>query len=99
MPSHDADYDSESYDDRYRDDSYQTVDADPVERFVDDLMPEGVEWRRLVTTYPRSSLAVAATAGFLLGRNRGLALLGALSGFVVHQVGENVESFLADWME
>lgn len=95
MSSQDDDFDDDTYDTHGAD----TVDADPVERFVDDLMPEGVEWRRLVTTYPRSSLAVAAAAGFLLGRHRGLALMGALSGFVVHQVGQNVETFLADWME
>lgn len=69
------------------------------DRFVDDLMPEGVEWRRLVTTYPKSALAVAAAGGFLLGRRRGSALLAAASGFVVHEVGRNVETFLAEMME
>ncbi len=71
---------------------------DPADRFVDELMPEGVEWRRLVQTYPHVALGVAAAGGFLLGRQRGLALLGALSGFVVHEVGRNVETFLSDMM-
>ncbi|MDA8020324.1 MAG: hypothetical protein MPN21_23035 [Thermoanaerobaculia bacterium] len=73
--------------------------GDPVDRFIDELMPDGLEWRRMVRSYPRASLAAAAVGGYLLGRNRGLALLGAFTGFLMHQVGQNVEEFLADWRE
>ena len=86
-------------DDRYEDAEPFVDQGDPIDHFVDELMPDGLEWRRLVTSYPRSSLAVAAVGGYMLGRNRGLALLGAFTGFLMHQVGQNVEEFLSDWME
>lgn len=97
MSSYDSDDDL--YDDPPQDGGAYVDDGDPIDRFVDELMPDGLEWRRMVTSYPRASLAVAAVGGYLLGRNRGLTLLGAFSGFVMHQVGQNVEDFLADWME
>ncbi|MEM9554683.1 MAG: hypothetical protein AAGC60_10515 [Acidobacteriota bacterium] len=62
------------------------------ERLVDELVPDGVEWRRLVSRYPRSTVVGAAVAGFVLGRSRGLSLAAALSGFVIGEVSHGLEN-------
>lgn len=62
------------------------------ERLVDELVPIGVEWRRLVHDYPRAALGVAAVSGFLLGRTRGLSVAAALSGFVMGEVAHGLET-------
>lgn len=66
------------------------------ERLVDEVLPESVEWERLVSTYPVPALALAAAAGFVIGRRHGLAILGALMGAAGAQVGRSVEALLGD---
>ena len=83
------------------DDTYDPAD-DPNEprsradELVDDLMPEGFEWRRLTTTYPRTALTVALAGGFLLGRTHGGGLLSALVGFAVGEVSRNLQGMVDD---
>ena len=66
------------------------------DRWVDELVPEDLDWRRLVRRYPMASVAVATTAGFLLGRNHGAALVAAVSAFAVREVSNNLVSALGD---
>lgn len=66
------------------------------DRIVDDLVPGDLDWRRLVTSYPMTSVAVATLGGFFLGRHHGKALLGALSAFAVREVSTNVLSAMGD---
>ena len=40
-------------------------------RFLDDLLPEELEWERLVRSYPIAALVVAGVAGYLLGMRSG----------------------------
>ncbi|HEY8021502.1 MAG TPA: hypothetical protein VIH93_10390 [Thermoanaerobaculia bacterium] len=61
---------------------------------VDELMPEGFDWERLVRQYPIPALLLAAIGGFFLGRQRGPAILGALSGFAAAEVSRNVNRAL-----
>ena len=61
---------------------------------VDELMPEGFEWERLVRQYPIPALILAALGGFFLGRQRGPEILAALSGFAAGEVSRNVNRTL-----
>jgi hypothetical protein len=61
---------------------------------VDELMPEGFDWERLVREYPIPALLLAAVGGFFLGRQRGPQILAALSGFAAGEVSRNVNRAL-----
>ena len=66
------------------------------DEIVDELVPGDLDWRRMVTTYPLTSLAVAAVGGYLLGRARGAAIVGALGGFASDAVSRNVNALIGD---
>jgi hypothetical protein len=61
-----------------------------VEELIDEIVPEGVDWQRLVVRYPIASLLVAAAGGFFLGRRHGPEVVGALSTFAAGEVSRNV---------
>jgi len=61
---------------------------------VDELMPEGFDWERLVRDYPIPALLLAGIGGFFLGRQRGPQILAALSGFAAAEVSRNVNRAL-----
>ena len=61
---------------------------------VDELIPEGLDWERLVRNYPIPALLLAAVGGFLLGRTRGPAILGAVSGFAAEELSRNFNEAL-----
>jgi len=65
-----------------------------VEELIDELVPEGLDWERLVVTYPIPALLVAAFVGFWLGRRHGPEIIGAVSGFAAAEVARNVEQLL-----
>jgi len=64
------------------------------DQLLDELMPEELDWQRLVRAYPLAALSVAAVGGFLLGRNRGRAIVVALSAFAADTLAENVNTFI-----
>ena len=64
------------------------------DQLLDELMPEELDWQRLVRAYPFAALSVAAVGGFLLGRNRGRAIVVALSAFAADTLAENVNTFI-----
>ncbi len=66
------------------------------DQMVDDLVPEDLDWRQKVRDYPVPALTVAAIGGFLVGRSRGLALLGSLSTFVVREVSNGFATVLGE---
>ena len=45
------------------------------QRLVDGLLPEEMDWEDVVRTYPLTSVTLAAVAGFLVGSQRGRAIL------------------------
>lgn len=59
-------------------------------RIVDEIVPDEVDWTDLVVRYPKTSLAVAALGGFLLGRSRGKEIALTLSAFAADRVVEGV---------
>jgi hypothetical protein len=61
-----------------------------VEELLDELVPEGLDWQRLVVRYPIPSLLVAAVGGFYVGRRHGPEILKALSGIAAAEVSRNV---------
>jgi hypothetical protein len=61
-----------------------------VDEVLDELFPASLDWRHLVTSYPRTSVAVAALAGFLVARKRGGLVLAALTSYVAAQFGDAV---------
>ena len=76
------------------------VDLPPRSRadeIVDQLMPDGFEWRRLVCSYPRTAMLVAMAGGFVVGRAQGAGMLAGLSGFVLGEVSRNVQEFVEDF--
>lgn len=66
------------------------------DEWVDELMPDGFDWRHVVTTYPRASLVAAAVGGVVIGRVHGAALLAGLSGFFIGEVTRNLKNVVED---
>lgn len=63
---------------------------------LDELLPEGVDWRRLVSRYPRSCLLAAAAGGFWLAWKQGETIVTAVGAFAAAQVGDAVKHHLAE---
>jgi hypothetical protein len=63
---------------------------------LDVLLPEELEWERMVGTYPIPSLAVALTVGFFIGSRHGRRVVGALGGFLSGRVEHAIDSLLSD---
>jgi hypothetical protein len=69
------------------------------ERVIDEVVPEGVEWERLVRSYPLPALAVAAAGGFWLGLRHGRALVAALGAFASRQAARGVREALGEELD
>lgn len=61
---------------------------------LDEILPDGLDWQRLVRTYPIPAVLLAALGGFLLGRSHGPAIVSAVSGFAAAEVSKNVGDVL-----
>lgn len=65
-----------------------------VESLIDEIVPEGLDWERLVVRYPIPALLLAAVGGFLVGRRHGPEIVAALSSFAAGEVSRNVHQLL-----
>jgi hypothetical protein len=65
-------------------------DTDFVDELIDELLPASLDWRHLVQRYPRAAVAVAAAAGFWVGRTKGGLVMAALTSYLAAQFGEAV---------
>ena len=63
---------------------------------VDELLPDDLDWRDLVTSYPVPALVLAGLGGFLLGSRHGEQILSAFSSFARREVDRNISSLLGD---
>ena len=72
----------------------RTTRGSMADQILDELLPEEIEWERLVRTYPIPALLLAAAGGFLLGRARGAGIIAALSTFAAGEVAESVNQAL-----
>lgn len=70
-----------------------------VHDFLDDLLPEGLEWEELVRAYPVPVLALAGLGGYLVGRSHGPALIKAVSSFAAAEVAKNVGAMLGQELD
>ena len=66
------------------------------EELLDALLPEELDWQRLVSTYPLTSLLVAAAGGYWLGRKSGAAILEAVSKSATERVTDLVGQVLGE---
>jgi len=68
------------------------VNAQPslLDDLLDELLPDDLEWRGLVSRYPKSALTLAALGGFYLGRKHGRELVEAVSELAANTVSESV---------
>ncbi len=63
------------------------------DEILDEILPEQLDWRQLVWSYPKSTLALAALSGYLLGRSRGRRLASAATEYVGDTVTDGVNEF------
>ena len=66
------------------------------DEILDELLPESLDWRHLVETYPRACLVTAAAAGFLFSRRYGSMVVAAVGSYVAAQVGESMADILGE---
>ena len=50
-----------------------------IDNILDEILPEELEWERLVRSYPLPAIAAAAAGGFLLAFTHGPAIVSAVS--------------------
>ncbi len=58
---------------------------------MDELMGPRLDWRRMVRTYPWSSLLAATLGGVYLGKRHGWQLITDLSAFAADELLRNVQ--------
>lgn len=64
------------------------------EQWLDEVLPDDLDWRGLVLSYPRISMGIASATGFWIGLRHGPAILQAVSDFAGRTVNEQIEEFL-----
>ena len=74
------------------------LDPEPsmADDFIDQLLPERVDWRRLVREHPWPAVGLAAVGAYFLGRSRGSAVIAALSAFAANAVADGVNEALGE---
>jgi hypothetical protein len=72
----------------------ETRGGTSVEEILDELLPQELEWERLVRAYPVPAVALAAIGGFIIGLRHGPEILSAVSGFVAAEVSRNVSELI-----
>ena len=63
------------------------------DEIIDELVPHELDWRSVVTSYPKLSVSLVAVAGFWLGRTRGRAILAGITGLAADTVNESINEF------
>lgn len=61
---------------------------------LDELLPDDLEWRRLVRGYPKWALAAAALGGFYIGRTHGREIVDSVSNYAADSVTESVNELV-----
>lgn len=72
----------------------ETRGGTSAEAILDELLPEELEWERLVRAYPVPAVALAAIGGFIIGLRHGPEILTAVSGFLAAEVSRNVSELV-----
>lgn len=66
------------------------------DELLDQLIPDSVDWRRLVRDHPWPAVGLAAVGGYVLGRTRGRAVIAALAAFAAGAVADGVNEALGE---
>lgn len=66
----------------------------PIDRFIDQMVADELDWRLWVERYPKSALTLAALGGFVLGRERGREIVVALGAYAADTLAEGINEFL-----
>lgn len=66
------------------------------ERLIDELLPEELDWRDLVRSYPVPCLLAATAFGFVVGRHHGMAIAAALVSFAGQRASQAIEEVLQE---
>lgn len=75
-------------------DEDEALDEEPfANRLIDQIVPEELDWIGLVRSYPIPAIAVAAMAGFFVGRVHGARLLEAASEIADRRMQETADRF------
>jgi len=61
---------------------------------IDEVLPEELDWERLVRTYPLPALALAAIGGFVLALRHGPEIVSAVSSYAASEMSRNVGDVL-----
>ncbi len=72
----------------------EQTEISALDGIVDGLLPDELDWRHVVKTYPVPALLLAAAGGFLVGREQGMELIAAAKAFVTEEVTHNFHSLL-----
>lgn len=73
-----------------------TMQRSRVDEMLDEILPEELDWERLVRTYPVPTLLVAAAGGFLLAYSRGPAIITGLSALATSQIADAVRDAVTE---
>jgi hypothetical protein len=65
-----------------------------IDDILDEILPEGLEWERMVRSYPLPALALAALGGFFLGISHGPGIVAAVTGYLGAQISRSVSQVL-----
>lgn len=63
---------------------------------IDELIPEQVDWERLVRSYPLPALTLAAAAGFYLAVSRGPVVVSAVTGWAAGEMTRRVNDLVGE---
>ena len=63
---------------------------------LDDLLPDELDWRGMVRSYPLPAMVLSGLGGFLLGSRHGTEIIEAVSRFARREVDRNISTFLGD---
>ena len=63
------------------------------DEIIDELVPAEVDWKAVVTSYPKLSVSLVAVAGFWLGRTHGRKIVSGITGLAAETVNESINEF------
>lgn len=66
------------------------------EEWLDEWLPEELDWEYLVSTYTGPALVAAAAGGFLLGYRHGAEIVGAVVDHLGRRVAEMADQVLEE---